>query len=257
MFNLANFVVFSLLSLGLGYSLGSAKQFGFFKFVILAIFIIPSIFLTVRNDAYIIAMAGAFVFGVLYAHNYLFDDFFDGVVELATLPKRRKQQREYARRRLEEETRYRAEQDQRSRENEQRRRTEEARRQRDEEARRQQEAEQRAEQEKRQKSEKRQSDQTEEARKRQEEARRAEQARKQREQQNKTKNEETVDKRTPEEVLGLKPGYTFEELKRRYKEESQRTHSDKWITKPEHIRKLMEEEQKRINWAFEQLKKKF
>jgi len=36
-----------------------------------------------------------------------------------------------------------------------------------------------------------------------------------------------------------------------------RTHPDKWNGKPDHIRVMMQEEQKKINWAYNQLKKKF
>lgn len=64
----------------------------------------------------------------------------------------------------------------------------------------------------------------------------------------------TADKRTPEEILGLKAGWTQEDLIKTYKSEAQRTHPDKWIGKPAAIRHAMEEEFKNIRQAFDQLK---
>lgn len=62
------------------------------------------------------------------------------------------------------------------------------------------------------------------------------------------------DSRTPEEVLGLKGGWTQEDLKTAYKREAGRTHPDKWIGKPEAIRQLMEAEYKVIQEAYRRLK---
>ncbi|MEZ5536397.1 MAG: J domain-containing protein [Thiolinea sp.] len=62
------------------------------------------------------------------------------------------------------------------------------------------------------------------------------------------------DTRNPMEVLGLQPGFTAEELKKAYKRESARCHPDRWQNKPEAIRKMMEQEQKQVNWAYQQLK---
>jgi hypothetical protein len=64
----------------------------------------------------------------------------------------------------------------------------------------------------------------------------------------------TADTRTPEEILGLKAGWTQADLKAIYKSESQRTHPDKWIGKPPTIRHAMEEEYKNIQQAYNQLK---
>ena len=59
--------------------------------------------------------------------------------------------------------------------------------------------------------------------------------------------------RTPEEILGLKPPWTSEELRAAYKREAGRTHPDKWIGKPEVIRKAMEAEFKMIQEAYRNL----
>lgn len=71
---------------------------------------------------------------------------------------------------------------------------------------------------------------------------------------NETVGEFSDDSRTPEEILGLKKGFTPNELKEAFKRESNRTHPDKWVGKPDTIRILMAEEQKRVNWAYENLK---
>jgi DnaJ domain len=103
-----------------------------------------------------------------------------------------------------------------------------------------------------------------------EQARRAEQARREAEararraekekenQQSRAQDQKpeppTADTRTPEEILGLKAGWTQEDLRKIYKSESQRTHPDKWIGKPQAIRHAMEEEYKNIQQAYHQLK---
>lgn len=68
------------------------------------------------------------------------------------------------------------------------------------------------------------------------------------------KIEHKVDKRTPEEVLGLKPGYTPADVKQAYRRLSSRYHPDKWQNEPEHIRAMMNAEMKKVNWACSYLK---
>jgi DnaJ domain len=103
-----------------------------------------------------------------------------------------------------------------------------------------------------------------------EQARRAEQARREaeararraeKEKENQQSREDdpkpeppTADTRTPEEILGLKAGWTQEDLIKIYRSEAQRTHPDKWIGKPASVRHAMEEEFKNIRRAFDQLK---
>jgi DnaJ domain len=106
-------------------------------------------------------------------------------------------------------------------------------------------------------------DQTEQAR-RAEQARREAEARARRaekEKENQQRKPEdpkpespTTDNRTAEEILGLKAGWTQEDLIKTYKSEAQRTHPDKWIWKPARVRHAMEEEFKNIRQAFDQLK---
>ena len=67
-------------------------------------------------------------------------------------------------------------------------------------------------------------------------------------------NKPKADTRSNSEILGLSPGFTQEELKKAYRRERARCHPDKWVGKPEHIQKAMEEEQKLVNRAYEILK---
>jgi hypothetical protein len=62
-------------------------------------------------------------------------------------------------------------------------------------------------------------------------------------------------KRSYEEVLGLKSGWTQEDLKTAYKREAQRTHPDRWIGKPQAIQDIMEAEYKTVQEAYRRLKR--
>jgi len=105
---------------------------------------------------------------------------------------------------------------------------------------------------------KRQAEQAkQEARRSREEARRSkEEADKIRQSQN-VKPKDVPDTRSPEEVLGLKPGFTPADLKKAYKREAGRFHESKWANKPEVVKKAMLAELKRINVARDELEKKY
>lgn len=67
-----------------------------------------------------------------------------------------------------------------------------------------------------------------------------------------------ADNRTPEEILGLNnPGYTFQDLKDARKREVARWHTSSMGNKPQELVELAEEELKKINLAYDQLKKRF
>jgi DnaJ-domain-containing protein 1 len=100
---------------------------------------------------------------------------------------------------------------------------------------------------------------------RREQARRESEARARREQAERERQEqarrneppprgEKPDPRSPEEILGLKPPWTQDDLKTAYKREAGRTHPDKWIGKPEGIRQAMEAEYKNIQEAYRRLR---
>jgi len=67
-----------------------------------------------------------------------------------------------------------------------------------------------------------------------------------------------ADNRTPEEILGLNnPGYTFQDLKDARKREVARWHTSSMGNKPQELVELAEEELKKINLAYDRLKKRF
>jgi DnaJ domain len=90
----------------------------------------------------------------------------------------------------------------------------------------------------------------EQARREAEARARREQAERERQNANKPRPNTDDEPRDPEAVLGLKAGYTDEDLRTAYKREAGRTHPDKWIGKPEAIRQLMEAEYKAIQEAY-------
>lgn len=84
--------------------------------------------------------------------------------------------------------------------------------------------------------------------------RREEAERHRREAQEKANTRTAPHERSPEEILGLQPNWTQEDLKHAYRSEAGRTHPDKWVGKPECIVKAMEEEYKNIQEAYRVLK---
>jgi F0F1-type ATP synthase membrane subunit b/b' len=62
------------------------------------------------------------------------------------------------------------------------------------------------------------------------------------------------ERRSDEQILGLSSGWTQEDLKNAYKRESQRTHPDKWIGKPQAMQDMMEVEYKAVQEAYRRLK---
>lgn len=91
---------------------------------------------------------------------------------------------------------------------------------------------------------------------REETKRRAEEAQRQRaekERQAQQKEEIWAETRTPMEVLGLKVGYSSEDLKRRHRKLSDKYHPDKNQHMSESTRKELEEELVKVNLAFKEL----
>ena len=65
------------------------------------------------------------------------------------------------------------------------------------------------------------------------------------------------DTRTHEEILGLSGSYTFDDLKKARSYEAKRWNPSNMVNKPAHLVKQAEDEMKKINIAFDELKKKF
>ena len=63
------------------------------------------------------------------------------------------------------------------------------------------------------------------------------------------------ERRSYEQVLGLKSGWTAEDLKIAYKREAQRLHPDRWIGKPQAMQDMMEAEYKAVQEAYRRLKR--
>jgi hypothetical protein len=95
----------------------------------------------------------------------------------------------------------------------------------------------------------------EQKRKEEEQKAKQNQQNKNREQSQQYQDINETKRRSYEEVLGLKTGWTQEDLRDAYKREAQRTHPDKWTGKPPHIQKIMEEEYKAVQEAYNKLKK--
>lgn len=66
-----------------------------------------------------------------------------------------------------------------------------------------------------------------------------------------------IDTRTDEQILNVAFPITRDGLKLSYRTQSTRFHPDKWNDRPEFIKKMMEEEQKKINLAYQRLSKRF
>jgi E3 ubiquitin-protein ligase DOA10 len=77
----------------------------------------------------------------------------------------------------------------------------------------------------------------------------------QRKRNNPPEAKHTERKRSYEEVLGLKNGWTQDDLKKSYQREANRTHPDKWIGKPQAIQDMMEAEYKAVQEAYRRLKR--
>lgn len=73
----------------------------------------------------------------------------------------------------------------------------------------------------------------------------------------KLQNRRVSDNRTPEEVLGVKSNlFTAQELRDAWIRESKRWHTSSMVNKPDELVRLAEEELKRVNLAYETLKKR-
>lgn len=245
--NLSNiniYIIMSIIGIGTGYFCATVSN----SYFLVKLAYVCSLLFSVSHPPTRLFVIGGLAFGYLYSKNQSFFDFSDWWAGYRYNQAIKRENRERARleteraRQQAEEALYRREQE----------------RQRREEEQRQQRAGQDKEKQKRDEAKQGEQRKAEEQTRRQEEQRKLEEEARRRAEEVKRKVEQaTKDNRTPEQVLGIQPGFTYEELRKAYKVQCQRLHPDKWHDRPAHIREAMEEEQKRVNWAYGVLEKRF
>lgn len=258
--NLHTLIVISLLAFGVGHALFS-MHIRFWGFLLLMIILSPILFDVYESENYP-TIISAFVAGLAFAHRErileLFSDIADAGRSLAEFFQRQKSKSKHKRK------------NQSNFDNDTHQRTEQARQQewQAEQQRREQEV-------KNQRAREQQKNEQQKEKPTSQSGSRHNQANHNKKQSHKTNNNQSrgntqqhhtkpnrppkktpppTDNRSPLEILGLQAGFTQQELKKAYRRESARCHPDKWAGKPEHIQKAMEEEQKLVNQAYQQLK---
>jgi hypothetical protein len=220
--NFTVLVIFSCFAFGMGYTVGQAQRFGFFKFLIVFVFSVP--LLMQGNDYHTIGVIFAFLSGFLVSRGVISLDLWDEIIYRANIFKQFF-------------TKIKEKQDQRKQED-QKENTEKdnnyEQRVNKEKERRREEAKQRREQDKKQES-------------------------KQREEQKQTHNErvEKKDYRTFEEILGLSNNFTKAGLKKAYRSACSRYHPDKYTHLSEALQEEMSIEFKKVQEAYKVLGRKF
>ena len=227
------FIILSLIAFGIGHAVFRAK-IGFWTFLLLITFLVPLLFIYQEGEMYIVILVNVLL-GFLFAHRQVIidivDDVRDGLGQFfgffrRLMPERKPKPNP-------EPTQQQSNQSSNSPWKE-------------EQARREQEAKEQRAQKEPQQPKKEDS---------QPEAEPQPKAKPQEDQRsNPPVTPPKTEQRTPIEILGLQSRFSTQELKQAYSRESARCHPDKWVSKPEAIRKMMEEEQKLINWAYRQLK---
>lgn len=227
------FIILSLIAFGTGHAVFRAR-IGFWTFMLLVIFLVPLLFVYERSEMYILILTNV-VLGFVFAHRQvvmdIVDDVREGVGQFFSffhrlVPKRKP----------------RPSPDSNTTQSQTNQSSKTA--WQEEQARREQEVKSKREQVKQeQHKEQKQQDYQEEPARQESYSDR-----------NPPATPPKTDQRTPLEILGLQSDFSTQELKQAYSRESARCHPDKWVSKPDAIRKMMEEEQKLINWAYQQLK---
>ncbi len=239
--NLHLLIVVTLLSFGTGHAIFRSK-FGFITLAFLSLFIY-FIYFQIQGAQWSIIAIASFIAGIVYAYREssegVLDDWRYRAREfLVSIKSKLSTKRQAKRSQAGSEPYENADSYQQAYDAEQARREQEAKYQRQ-----------------RQKS---QNKQQEESQRKQEKPKqeRAKQQyqRQQRQKESIEKNKPPTDTRTNLEILGLKTGFTQEELKKAYRKKTMKTHPDKWEQEPQHIQKMMEEEFKLIKKAYETLK---
>jgi len=60
----------------------------------------------------------------------------------------------------------------------------------------------------------------------------------------------------PNEILGVRQGASFKEVSKAYRKLAKQNHPDKYIKAPENIKAFIEDKMAKINWAYNELRKK-
>lgn len=235
--NLHLLIVVILLSFGTGHAIFRSK-FGIMTMVFLSLFIY-FIYSQIQGAQWSVIAISAFIAGIVYAYREssegMLDEWLYRVRELiASVKSKFSFKREPKKSQADNQTNNQSESYQETFEAEQARREQEAKAQR---------------------NKNKQQEEPENHSSEKQEYTRHSQQKTYREKQDKIhKSAPVSDTRTNLEILGLSPGFTQEELKKAFKRESSRSHPDKWTGKPTHIQKAMEEEQKLVNKAYDELK---
>ena len=227
------FIILSLIAFGTGHAVFRAR-IGFWTFMLLVIFLVPLLFVYERSQMYILILTNV-VLGFVFAHRQvvmdIIEDVRDGISQFFGFFSRLKPK---SKPKPIPKPSAQAQTNQSSNNAWQ-----------EEQARREQEVRDKREQSK-QEQQKQQKQQKQDYQ--------SESEPQQNQQSNPPVTPTQTDRRTPQEILGLQPGFSAQELKQAYSRESARCHPDKWVGKPDAIREMMEEEQKLINAAYQKLK---
>ena len=240
--NLHLLIVVTLLSFGTGHAIFRSK-FGFITLAFLSLFVY-FIYFQIQGAQWSIIAISAFIAGIAYAYressegmldywSYRLREFLASVKSKFTIKRQAKQSQNN------NQSYQKTDNYQQAYEAEQARREQEAKAQRE-----------------RQRNQDQQQEEPQYTKQEQPKQERAKQQyqRQQKQKESIEKNKPPTDTRTSLEILGLKSGFTQQELKKAYRQKTMKTHPDKWEQEPAHIQKMMEEEFKLVKKAYEALK---
>lgn len=242
--NLHLLIVVTLLSFGTGHAIFRSK-FGFITLAFLSLFIY-FIYFQIQGAQWSIIAISSFIGGIAYAYREssegVLDDWSYRAREfLASIKSKFSIKRQAKNSQAGNQSYEKADSYQQAYEAEQARRQQEAKAQRERQknqSQQQEEPQYNEEQPKKERAKKQ----------------RSQNYRQQKKQESFEKNKPVTNTKTSLEILGLHAGFTEEELKKAHRRERSRTHPDKWGQEPVHTQKMMEEEFKLVQKAYEALK---
>jgi len=239
--NLHLLIVVTLLSFGTGHAIFRSK-FGFITLAFLSLFIY-FIYFQIQGAQWSIIAISAFIAGIAYAYREssegMLDDWSYRLREFLASVK----------------SKFTIEREAKSQENNQNQKSDNYQQAyKAEQARREQEAKAQREQQRNQDQQYQEESQYKKQEQRKQERAKQHYQRQQKQKESIEKNKPPTDTRTSLEILGLKSGFTQQELKKAYRQKTMKTHPDKWEQEPAHLQKMMEEEFKLVKKAYEALK---